>query len=761
MARFDHQVFLFDMIHEINQQVESGVIGPNPTTFYKDIPMQPSSFIKTIKNNSGDFFDLHGNDLATSPKKIEIYKIVKGPDGTSTEILLPFGTLFTDNTRQTIAGNRGLSGVKLNSFSWEDLGTNPADTGFSFKTTMVFETDNIGDIFKDQGGARFSDLFVPPGGVNARDNTSYQDFEIKVVCGYEKIIKHNKSKKMETDIRQEQETTLFLNLVSHNIDIDTKSSGRSRFLFTLNHIAALESRFFSSEGDLLNYKPADPAVQERIEKLMQQRRALMVQKNSNKDADAASKALEDLDKEIKALKKQGNRLQSIYNLKNLESIIGENAEDKIKTIILTRKQRESFYELQKIDRTPKLSKEELQVFDKPAKRLQRKADVEAQALANFIVLKRAIKEGGFDFKIYQSSPPKELASGETINFIFLGDIFRGIIEIFKSNLKDKKDFEKFDFNLGTVSVFNPDSKNFVEIPISRIPISIDMYNAWIKKTFVDNNVKKITFLNFVRSMCSSLIYSVLNRMKFSVVKRRIRMNYFVDYDKVNKLQVFFLYSSGYGHDGLTGNREKDHNVGVYHLNASDTRNIVKKINFSRTDLQSLREARIEESRDLASRSLLFSDFYKASVEIQGNNLFKPGQIVYIDCTLLGFPGPSGYLQSKLFTKKEASQSPLFAPLKMGLQGYYSVIKISNDINFVEQKYDTKLELLFLGVPYSFTEKIIKVDLDAAQKTIDATKSKVAEIEKKRAAEVREGLKAQGLDPKSQGIIKKRGFSRIQ
>ena len=121
--------------------------------------------------------------------------------------------------------------------------------------------------------------------------------------------------------------------------------------------------------------------------------------------------------------------------------------------------------------------------------------------------------------------------------------------------------------------------------------------------------------------------------------------------------------------------------GIYHFYIGAEGGLVKSINYSRTDVEGLREARQAEVRNLGQ----IRDVYNASVTLVGNSLFYPGMKVFLNPPLgFGRPEVDGYGKDGDF----GSMANL-----LGIGGYYDVITVESEISRGGQ-YETTLECIF-------------------------------------------------------------------
>ena len=115
-------------------------------------------------------------------------------------------------------------------------------------------------------------------------------------------------------------------------------------------------------------------------------------------------------------------------------------------------------------------------------------------------------------------------------------------------------------------------------------------------------------------------------------------------------------------------REKDIESGLYHLDIGSAKGILKKINFKKTDQKYLREQRF--TQDDASGFSILSNVFDVDISLFGNNLFFPGQRVFINLgerfSALGNPWDSGVDGN-------------FANI-MGLGGYHIITSVENEIS---------------------------------------------------------------------------------
>jgi len=123
----------------------------------------------------------------------------------------------------------------------------------------------------------------------------------------------------------------------------------------------------------------------------------------------------------------------------------------------------------------------------------------------------------------------------------------------------------------------------------------------------------------------------------------------------------YIYSYAWSAGDLNGDPAADYDKGIYHLNIGGDRGLVKSMKFSKISMPHIEASRaLKQSCDLRH----LQQAYKIVVEMIGNSIFKPGQMVYINPSTMGSGDPQS---RRLITEK------------LGLGGYYTIQKVSGDI----------------------------------------------------------------------------------
>ena len=111
------------------------------------------------------------------------------------------------------------------------------------------------------------------------------------------------------------------------------------------------------------------------------------------------------------------------------------------------------------------------------------------------------------------------------------------------------------------------------------------------------------------------------------------------------------------------------------------RGIIKAVNFERVDQPYLREARTAKSRSSGISQL--RELYNVNLVLYGNNLLKPGQIIYVEPNQMIFGRPT----------TERSVARL-----LGMGGYHLVVDVANKI--ASDGWETEVQALHVAMPAS-------------------------------------------------------------
>ncbi len=317
-----------------------------------------------------------------------------------------------------------------------------------------------------------------------------------------------------------------------------------------------------------------------------------------------------------------------------------------------------------------------------------------------------------------------------IHYIALGDVMRIAIETGMGQ-KNKQAADSIIIT-GPVVINHPRGGRYV-FNLADLPIPYADFQAWFFETVVRKQLASYPLKQFIKDLMEKLVKKVLQPPEcFSKgrAKRQISiaMNNFTISEQtaeaarmspalitmgmpiprlnidgadlpplpldngepehdVNCLMFYMnnykasdLRAKPFGENGSYNDSAK----GIYHLFIGAEGGLVKSIDFTRTDVQGLREARQAESRNLGQ----IRDVYDAKVTLFGNQMFYPGMKVFLN-------PPLGFGRPESDGGPNVSASGPFGSLSnlLGIGGYYDVISVESTISQSGQ-YETTLDCKF-------------------------------------------------------------------
>ena len=272
------------------------------------------------------------------------------------------------------------------------------------------------------------------------------------------------------------------------------------------------------------------------------------------------------------------------------------------------------------------------------------------------------------------------------------------------------EFDKFRIILGNLDL---DEK----VNLAHVPISVDAYSAFFANTVLASEKTDYSFYSFVEDVLSQLVMDPLSsrcfaglfdtgfrpRVQHYVSPNVISDDLYVDGDTPNPFaspykvlkprnsttgepeemfkrgmdsdeipalyQYMTISSEVTDLDTLKGCEENDRMKGIVHLHFGNAHGMVKKISFSKSDIEYLPEMRYAAEGNFLYNQL--ANVYDANVELVGNNIFKPGQYVYIDTSALG-AGDTWHRNSDGTSRSWANL--------MGLGGYHVITEVAHSVS---------------------------------------------------------------------------------
>jgi hypothetical protein len=311
-----------------------------------------------------------------------------------------------------------------------------------------------------------------------------------------------------------------------------------------------------------------------------------------------------------------------------------------------------------------------------------------------------------------------------VNYFFLGDLLYVILDTMYEGKNYRSGYENFKFLLGSFEYEDPFTGNNHVINLAQIPISAELFFEWFTENVLKPERQSYPIMYFIRDLCNYLIGEILteNCFKRSLDKSmQFKTTNFVgignpfkdikdtikdlnkyygskfpmpqDSEKEVSIGSFTNYVMIYvdspklkvrqDNNYKRGVKSSDQNIGIYHYQIGKPYGLLKKMKFSKTDMQYIREARF--FRNGYDGLMQLAAVYKVNLDMIGNTLYYPGMEIYVNP--LGFMGASNNAYNPTIGGANASIAN-----KLGFGGYHLVTSVKSTI--APGKFTTQVEAMF-------------------------------------------------------------------
>ena len=593
----------------------------------------------------------------------------------------------------------------------------------------------------DETKAHPIDLILhPPGfsesqGVKARVSNKRGDYvpkfyRIRMDIGWaDPVLADGKFPGLNTEestrLRRElkkQEMSIILNLVSHKFDIQENG----RISLSVEYIGALEESINGNSSDILGLmdrlKKSSPSVEtteddvevkrQRIADMEEYIECLKLNETGEDEIDAYKDNIENLEEEIKDATENIDEMTSEMKGLVYQQFL-THLNQKVYNFDVSESEIEEWIESINKDK-------DRPSFDGLAERIASQVPDNAEEAAD--AAEEAASETSGDTAevndvIETARAEKEDPSKGYINFLFFGDIMEAACEVMNPQMNSA--VSNSAVMIGPVVINHPRGKRLL-VNAADIPISYADFQTFFFETVVRKQLASYPLKQFLKDILERVVKKTLQPSECFEKGREKRainislnnvaitktvadligvsnlysgqptgrlhtsdMDFDVEPPAENEelVNVLFFYMNSYTAAELRANEVNDREKGIYHFFIGAEGGIVKSIDYSRTDVEGLREARQAEVRNLGQ----IRDVYNASVTLMGNSLFYPGMKVFLNPPMgFGRPEADGHGDENNFGS--------IANL-LGIGGYYDVITVESSISRGGQ-YETTLECVF-------------------------------------------------------------------
>jgi hypothetical protein len=344
---------------------------------------------------------------------------------------------------------------------------------------------------------------------------------------------------------------------------------------------------------------------------------------------------------------------------------------------------------------------------------------------------------------------EKVGSTYRINFIFLGDLINAAMSIVHDRPEsydkcvnnvlgkktpDDKNYKDTRLILGTINLFNRETGRFEPKPLGDIPISLNLFQEWWLKNVVRPQKTSYALQQFISDCLSTLVTSaispedlgigrlpqgstpqvatltlpkgeVINRIWNERYEKRISIDDVVKYrvsKRTSKSQntqptseeYLYVYTESRAPIPGIGENIFDLNerYAIPHIFAGNSRGMVKKINFKRTQIPKRLESQILNNKFGVQTNILLADKYDADIELYGSPLFINGTSIFIDPRSLGLGNtPAARIREKILrdsNNTKGTEAKIWAE-EIGIGGYYDVIQVRHSL--ASGKFITSLQ----------------------------------------------------------------------
>lgn len=336
--------------------------------------------------------------------------------------------------------------------------------------------------------------------------------------------------------------------------------------------------------------------------------------------------------------------------------------------------------------------------------------------------------------------------GTKVNFFYFADLVYFLLDsLYKEENEFFPEVENIKVILTsfTLDLLGENSETLINI--GEIPIDLDTFIEWFKENILDKDIEAISIIDFIKRFFLYLIKDVFQetcvdtdqqkKLSFktmsvmaidrenpgsdplqNMLQKDLNatiglpdfdsspiLNVVRHYNKGNlplitsavdrkspKTSDFINYMMIFVHYRPTkftglGIKNEDETKGIYHFFVGADKGLVKNINFSKADIQYIRESRMMNQG--TNNLLQLSSVYRSSIKMIGNTLLYPGMELFINP--FGFGGP-------VFGHPEDGPGDINSPNLsniMGIGGYQQVLKVNSTIS--PGKFETTVDCIFI------------------------------------------------------------------
>ena len=680
---FQSQCFLienYDFIVPINMfnRYENILcVHGNPSTLVTNL---------TAKKNINGLLNVTTNQISRTVPQIRIYKTLFNDQGEETDTIeFKFDDHLTKSTMDDLTSSRISrgSGVGMMNFEWKFQGTTPAESHKIIEGSMKLRFSSLEELEKERHGKnvkgksvkyRFIDLILPPKRKMGDQTWNPNYFVIKALVGWSSDFASEGDKglkKLKSDLRRVK-TLLKLVMTTHEIDF--RQDGTS--ILTINFNASYDTAAEHPDSDVFSlFSTKIRTIENELEVAGKVKKRLETDcpgEPSEEDTTTTTKGKEQ--QALDALQSYIDQQQG--SLRREKTLIYKQLIDAIlkggkmyaavapwDSVNISSKKKEQ----QAVVKGRKQTSDARSNRAKP--RVAPRIDAWDRSRITSSVTastETIVEEQSKDLtKQLGKQMSKRIATNTrefTIPFFFLGDLMDVALSALHS---DKNEFSKdLKTLVGDVLIYDPRTNEKVSINLADVPISWDLFFKWFidvifskqknrynVKEFIVDVIEKLVSTALRNDSCFTGIPQSRQKLSFtymSVPKKggkdrldpfnrgRVIVEEVADLPNVTSANqkaynYMLIYMSDANPTSLNVNSKRDRE-GVPMFSLGRDRGLVKRMIFTKQNQSGLREANLAREGDSTFARL--AEPYIVNVEMIGNTLHYPGQLIYVNPSTL-------------------------------------------------------------------------------------------------------------------------------
>ena len=554
---------------------------------YCKINVEPSKAINSIMNKKVAFEinELTPAQISRLVPKFRLFKLYN--DAEPKEFTFDSHTTLFDSPTNIYSEHKDLvlrptkkpMSVGFKSFHWEDLGTNPANQGLSFKASLSLVCPNMQSLFRKVNGLSFDELICPASRKSSSPNPIYDGKEnrMRADVGWALPASFNNASELwganKEEIRQAikaSQVSLYLNLVSHELSINEDGT----IELSIEFMASLEAGLASPSSNLFALGTEESAAVKKIQDDIKKNEdaykkyAEDIKKMCARDEDACAwwGDDDDIDEVQKKKKSTGTLIEE--KKKELAALQDSQAGVKYQALLeritekgrffyvdITPAHREAMQKLNKLytnsSLTPDQLAEERKVLLKNLKLFEGKKVAahnlprgERNSTFNIATEYRNASRtpvsrsriGAIFMNNRKEEIQEEVVEGgkkalskarkgkdiTRINYLYFGDLFEAAFGIVRENQKKEGDKLEWRFLLGMIELYDPDVKKNVCVNIADLPVCWEYFQSFFLDKIIKPSKKKWNIRAFLKDVISELLIGSLSPTCFGKLKPETR-----------------------------------------------------------------------------------------------------------------------------------------------------------------------------------------------------------------------------------------------